>query len=159
MRQLHIAARISKVEQPTPCYIIMNDDVISTTIKLSIRIHSAISSCPLPQKTISHPVLLQRSLNRPKSTPHHNKVLISFDQPRLNLLIHLASTSPGDGAHIPADQIRDPSEVDRNDPNINVVEIPAEKKPPPSFKQQVFGECLSYNSDIRTHTPVGYAKV
>ncbi|KAG2125554.1 hypothetical protein BD769DRAFT_826604 [Suillus cothurnatus] len=78
---------------------------------------------------------------------------------KVNTAPQQASTSPGDGAHIPADQIRDPSEVDRNDPNINVVEIPAEKKPPPSFKQQVFGECLSYNSDIRTHAPVGYAKV
>jgi hypothetical protein len=106
----------------------MNDDVISISIKLStIGFHPTSSSCPLPLKTILHPVLLQR-LNRPKSTLHHNKVLISFDKPRLDL-IHIASTSPGHGAHISPDQIRDPSEVDRNDPNINVVEIPAEKKP------------------------------
>ncbi|KAG2137643.1 hypothetical protein BD769DRAFT_1773546 [Suillus cothurnatus] len=58
---------------------------------------------------------------------------------KVNTAPQQASTSPGHGAHISPDQIRDPSEVDRNDPNINVVEIPAEKKPPPSFKQQVFG--------------------
>ncbi|KAG2362949.1 hypothetical protein BDR07DRAFT_1330897 [Suillus spraguei] len=58
---------------------------------------------------------------------------------RVNTAPQQAATSPGDGTHIPADQIRHPSEVDRNDPNINVVEIPAEKKPPPSFKEQVFG--------------------
>jgi hypothetical protein len=73
--------------------------------------------------------------------------------------MNAASTSPDDGAHIPADQIRNPSEVDRNDPNINVVEIPAEKKQSPSFKEQVFGECLLHNSNIQTHTLVGYAKV
>ncbi|KAG1780523.1 hypothetical protein EV702DRAFT_724748 [Suillus placidus] len=50
-----------------------------------------------------------------------------------------ASTSTDDGTHIPADQIRNPSEVDRNDPNIKVVEIPAEKTRSPSFKEQVFG--------------------
>lgn len=77
--------------------------------------------------------------------------------------MNAASTSPDDGAHIPADQIRNPSEVDRNDPNINVVEIPAEKKQSPSFKEQVFGEYLlhnsNHNSNIQTHTLVGYAKV
>ncbi|KAG1901327.1 uncharacterized protein F5891DRAFT_1028895, partial [Suillus fuscotomentosus] len=50
-----------------------------------------------------------------------------------------ASTSPGDGAHIPA-EIRNPSEVDYNDPNINVVEVPAEKKRSPTFKEQTFGK-------------------
>jgi len=51
----------------------------------------------------------------------------------------VASTSPGDGSQIPADQIRHPSEVDRNDPNINIVEVPVDTKKP-SFKEQVFGE-------------------
>ncbi|EGN98536.1 hypothetical protein SERLA73DRAFT_139032 [Serpula lacrymans var. lacrymans S7.3] len=48
-----------------------------------------------------------------------------------------ASTSPGDGSEVQAKpDIRKPSEVDMDDPNINVVVLPAEK---PSFKQQVFG--------------------
>lgn len=51
-----------------------------------------------------------------------------------------ASTSPGDGSKIPADQIRRSSEVDRNDPNLNVVEVPGDSKKP-SFKEKVFGEC------------------
>jgi hypothetical protein len=52
----------------------------------------------------------------------------------------VASTSPGDGSKIPADQIRRSSEVDRNDPNLNVVEVPGDSKKP-SFKEKVFGEC------------------
>ncbi|KAG1790312.1 uncharacterized protein HD556DRAFT_1392715 [Suillus plorans] len=71
---------------------------------------------------------------------------------KVNTAPQQASTSPGDGAHIPADQIRDPSEVDYNDPNINVVEVPAEKKRSPTFKEQVFGERHSYNSNIQTDT-------
>lgn len=52
----------------------------------------------------------------------------------------LASTSPGDCSKIPADQIRRSSEVDRNDPNLNVVEVPGDSKKL-SFKEKVFGEC------------------
>ncbi|KAG0703752.1 hypothetical protein DFH29DRAFT_914866, partial [Suillus ampliporus] len=78
---------------------------------------------------------------------------------RINTLPQQAATSSGDGAHIPADQIRLPSEVDRNDPNINVVELPTEKKQSPSFKEQVFGECISCEFGIQTDPSVGYAQV
>ncbi|KAH7885432.1 hypothetical protein F5I97DRAFT_1928810 [Phlebopus sp. FC_14] len=47
-----------------------------------------------------------------------------------------ASTSPGDGGEVRADQIRKSSEVNRDDPNVNVVEVPQRK---PSFKEKVYG--------------------
>ncbi|KIJ62550.1 hypothetical protein HYDPIDRAFT_41702 [Hydnomerulius pinastri MD-312] len=50
-----------------------------------------------------------------------------------------ASTSPGGGGEVRADQIRKPSEVNRDDPNINVVVLPPDSAPKPSFKEQVFG--------------------
>ncbi|OAX44343.1 hypothetical protein K503DRAFT_852753 [Rhizopogon vinicolor AM-OR11-026] len=57
---------------------------------------------------------------------------------RVNSAPQQASTSPGDGSKIPADQIHHPSEVDPNDPNLNVVEVPGDSKKP-TFKEQVFG--------------------
>ncbi|KAF9220889.1 hypothetical protein BS17DRAFT_713041 [Gyrodon lividus] len=47
-----------------------------------------------------------------------------------------ASTSPGDGGEVRADQIKKSSDVNRNDPNINVVELPPRS---PTFKEQVYG--------------------
>ncbi|KIK92963.1 hypothetical protein PAXRUDRAFT_829478 [Paxillus rubicundulus Ve08.2h10] len=47
-----------------------------------------------------------------------------------------APTSPVDVKKIPADQIKKPSEVNRDDPNINVVELPPKS---PTFKEQVYG--------------------
>ncbi|KAF9242651.1 hypothetical protein BU15DRAFT_72764 [Melanogaster broomeanus] len=47
-----------------------------------------------------------------------------------------ASTFPGDGGEVRADQVRKPSEVVRDDPNINVVELPPQN---PTFREQVYG--------------------
>ncbi|KAF8843372.1 hypothetical protein BDN67DRAFT_964468 [Paxillus ammoniavirescens] len=47
-----------------------------------------------------------------------------------------ASTSPIDVKNIPAEQIKKPSEVNRDDPNINVVELPPKS---PTFKEKVYG--------------------
>ncbi|KAJ8593932.1 hypothetical protein M405DRAFT_809957 [Rhizopogon salebrosus TDB-379] len=72
----------------------------------------------------------------PKDAPQPPSEVV---QPtRVNTAPQQASTSPGDGSHIPAQQIRQPSEVDPNDPNINIVEVPGDSKKP-SFKEQVFG--------------------
>ncbi|KAG9315844.1 hypothetical protein JVU11DRAFT_3493 [Chiua virens] len=43
---------------------------------------------------------------------------------------------PSDVRAIPADQIKKPSEVNRDDPNINVVELPPHS---PTFKEQIYG--------------------
>ncbi|KAH7927818.1 hypothetical protein BV22DRAFT_1127130 [Leucogyrophana mollusca] len=57
---------------------------------------------------------------------------------RIDTAPQQASTSPGDGAEVHQDQIRDISEVDTNDSNINVVMVPGGQQKP-SFKDQVFG--------------------
>ena len=44
---------------------------------------------------------------------------------------------PSDGKNVPADQIKKPSEVNRDDPNINVVELPPQS---PTFKERVYGQ-------------------
>lgn len=43
----------------------------------------------------------------------------------------------GPGHEIPADKIYRPEDVNRDDPNINVIELPPQKKP--SFKEQILG--------------------
>ncbi|KAH0831995.1 hypothetical protein J3R83DRAFT_12898 [Lanmaoa asiatica] len=43
----------------------------------------------------------------------------------------------GDGNGVRADQIKKPSEVNRDDPNIDVVELPPHS---PTFKEQVYGQ-------------------
>lgn len=48
-----------------------------------------------------------------------------------------AATAPGSGNEVPVDQIRKPEEVDRDDPNIRVVELPPQRDPP--FKEKVYG--------------------
>lgn len=48
-----------------------------------------------------------------------------------------AATGPGSGNEVPVDQIRKPEEVNRDDPNIRVVELPPQRKP--SFKEKVYG--------------------
>ncbi|KAF8555748.1 hypothetical protein OG21DRAFT_823742 [Imleria badia] len=49
---------------------------------------------------------------------------------------HAASTPPDDGDEVPAERIKKPSEVNRDDPNVNVVELPPRS---PTFKEQVYG--------------------
>ncbi|KAI6016250.1 hypothetical protein EDC04DRAFT_545539 [Pisolithus marmoratus] len=44
---------------------------------------------------------------------------------------------PGSGYEVPLDQIRKPEEVNRDDPNIRVVELPPRREP--SFKEKVYG--------------------
>lgn len=48
-----------------------------------------------------------------------------------------AATAPASGNEVPVDQIRKPEEVDRDDPNIRVVELPPQRDPP--FKEKVYG--------------------
>ncbi|KAI9573659.1 hypothetical protein HD554DRAFT_2310811 [Boletus coccyginus] len=47
-----------------------------------------------------------------------------------------ASFPPGNGNEVRAEQIKKPSEVNRDDPNINVVELPPHN---PTFKEQAYG--------------------
>ncbi|KAI5981700.1 hypothetical protein EDD15DRAFT_2379118 [Pisolithus albus] len=51
--------------------------------------------------------------------------------------INEAATAPASGNEVPVDQIRKPEEVDRDDPNIRVVELPPQRDPP--FKEKVYG--------------------
>lgn len=44
--------------------------------------------------------------------------------------------APEDGDEVRAEQIKKPSEVNRDDPSINVVELPPRS---PTFKEQVYG--------------------
>ncbi|EIW74663.1 hypothetical protein CONPUDRAFT_77936 [Coniophora puteana RWD-64-598 SS2] len=59
---------------------------------------------------------------------------------RVDSVPQQGSTMPGDGSevHDKSSVVRDPAEAEKlkNDPNVNVVEVPGEK---PSFKDQVFG--------------------
>ncbi|KAL4064167.1 hypothetical protein V8B97DRAFT_1331107 [Scleroderma yunnanense] len=48
------------------------------------------------------------------------------------------ATGPDLGSEIPADQIYRPEEVNRDDPNIHIIELPPQKKL--SFKEQMHGE-------------------
>ncbi|KIO05413.1 hypothetical protein M404DRAFT_25541 [Pisolithus tinctorius Marx 270] len=56
--------------------------------------------------------------------------------PRIHF-INEAAAGPGSGHEVPLDQIRKPEEVDWDDPNIRVVELPPQRKP--SFKERVYG--------------------
>ncbi|KAI6113409.1 hypothetical protein EDD16DRAFT_1709516 [Pisolithus croceorrhizus] len=44
---------------------------------------------------------------------------------------------PGSGNEVPVNQIRKPKEVNRDDPNIRIVDLPPQRKP--SFKEKVYG--------------------
>ncbi|KAI6151383.1 hypothetical protein EDD17DRAFT_1636727 [Pisolithus thermaeus] len=46
-----------------------------------------------------------------------------------------AATGPGSGNEVPVNQIRKPKEVNRDDPNIRIVDLPPQRKP--SFKEKV----------------------
>lgn len=70
-----------------------------------------------------------------------------------------SSTVPGPGHEIPADKIYRPEDVNRDDPNINVIELPPQKKP--SFKEQILGMHVCWLSSHYIHWSwrAGYARV
>lgn len=78
-----------------------------------------------------------------KSEPSQGKTTQVQGQHAMTNLTPQRASPPGLENGIPADQIYRPEDVNRDDPNIHIIDLPPQKKP--SFKEQILG----YASVIR----------
>lgn len=128
----------------------MSDDVIArdeaTKRQTVWRLEQSCLPCkeqhlsPALSRTLSGAPPSSLKLNPLQPFLHDQKV---GDTPVTRSALKRLTDQVASASDVPADQIRRPEEVDRDDPNIRVVELPSPPERKLSFKEQVYGMSCS----------------